>query len=172
MLVGDRPAAVALLEADGESEAELRGGELLLLGGALQQRPGEAHVSAGRYLELGDVKGPGGFLPLEEGRPRRSVGIDAADALVGRGDVEHDDVLAVVGEHSAEVADAHGCRPVDDELTDEVVVVADGRLLLVVGLLGRRAHAQTAASSGAAGSRRGKAVAATAAAMRSTAAET
>jgi hypothetical protein len=51
MLVGDHPAAVALLEADGESEAELRGGELLLVGGAVQQRPGEGHVRAGRHPE-------------------------------------------------------------------------------------------------------------------------
>ena len=75
--MGDRPAAVALLEADGESEAELRGGELLLVGGALQQRPGEAHVSTGRHHELGDVEGAGRSLPLEERKLCTPVGTDS-----------------------------------------------------------------------------------------------
>jgi hypothetical protein len=50
------------------------------------------------------------------------VGLDLAHPLVGRGDVEHDDVLGMVGKDAVEVAGADGRRPALDQLANLFLV--------------------------------------------------
>jgi hypothetical protein len=85
-------------------------------------RPGD--VRAGGHGLLDDLEHRTGTLPLGERRPDPAVGVEAAYAVVRWRDVEHDEVLGVVGEHAVQVPAVHGHRPPQHRVADGGLVVA------------------------------------------------
>jgi hypothetical protein len=77
-------------------------------------------------VEPDDLERRAADLPLEERRPRVAIGVDAADAVVRRRDVEHDDVLGVVDEHGVDVAGVDRLGPALDQGADLLFVVGHG----------------------------------------------
>src|SRR4051794_5421934 len=113
--MGYHPFAVLLPQAQGQSEPAFRGLGELLLGPAAQQCPGERCVLALGHVELDDVEHRAGGLPSEERRPRLAIALLAADPLVRRWNVEHDDVVSVSVEHRVEVPLVNGAGPGSDQ---------------------------------------------------------
>src|SRR5713226_2246897 len=142
VLMGDRPPAVDLAQADGEPQPLLRLALELLGRAALQQRERERDVRVGRDIQRLDLEHRAGRLPFEESRPGLTVGVDAADALLGRRDVEHDDAGGVVGEHGVHVAIVDGGGPALDQVADLMFVGHAGFLSWSVLTGGTRADAQ------------------------------
>src|SRR5262245_16708100 len=118
VLVGDRPPPVDLAQADGEPQPLVRIAFELLGRATPQQRERESNVLSCRDVERLDLERSAGRLPIEEGRPGLAVGVDAADALLGRRDVEHDDVGRVAGEHGGHVAVVYCRGPALDQVAD------------------------------------------------------
>src|SRR4051794_29456131 len=114
--MGYHPFAVLLPQAQGQSEPAFRGLGELLLGPAAQQCPGERCVLALGHVELDDVEHRAGGLPSEERRPRLAIALLAADPLVRRWNVEHDDVVSVSVEHRVELPLVNGAGPGSDQL--------------------------------------------------------
>lgn len=95
VLMPDYPPSTLAAQADGEAQPHVRLVNELLRLGTFQQRPGISDIGACSYLEFDDLE-ERTLLPLEEGRPGLAVGIQPADAVVGRRDIEHDDVVGVI----------------------------------------------------------------------------
>jgi hypothetical protein len=114
---------VLLAQADGEAQAVLGVvGQLLLLS-AVKQGVRIGDIVTRRDVQGHDLERSASQLPLEERRPALTVGVDAADALVGRRHVEHDDVLGMVGEHAVHVAAVHRLGPALDQGPDLLLVI-------------------------------------------------
>src|SRR3954453_18787687 len=114
--MGYHPFAVVVPPTQGQSQPAFRRLGELLLGPAAQQRPGERRVLALGHVELDDVEDRAGGLPSEERRPRLAIALFAADPLVRRWNVEHDDVVSVSVEHRVELPLVNGAGPGSDQL--------------------------------------------------------
>ena len=121
VLVADDPPIVLAAESDGQPQPVLRVLRQLVGRSAAQQRVRERHVASGRHLQRLDLEDRTLSLPGEERRPGVAVGVEAADALVRRRDVEHDDVGGVILEDRVQVTVVDGRRPPLDEPSDRLL---------------------------------------------------
>jgi hypothetical protein len=112
MLVGDAPGAVD--PAQSNRQPELKD---ILRRAAPHDCDGEGDVVAGRDFDVLDIEGVRRLVASEEEIPRLAVFIQSARLKRGR-DVEHDDMLIVVGENARIVVPADGIRPGVDQFSD------------------------------------------------------
>ena len=97
----DHPPAVLLAQAE-VSRRRWSGFAAFSSGCRSAAAPGEGDVLAGGDVELDDVERRPAPA-TRRSRPGVAVGVDAAHALVRRRDVEHHDVVGVVGQHRVQV---------------------------------------------------------------------
>jgi hypothetical protein len=122
VLVRDDPSTPLLVQPEREPEAVRWVIRELLRGSATQKGVGVGDLVAGRDVQGHDLKRGAPRLPIEERRPRLAVGVDAADAVVRRRNVEHLDVIRVVREDAIHVAGVHRLGPPLDQRPDLFLV--------------------------------------------------
>jgi hypothetical protein len=115
MLVRDHPPPAFLPQPDSEAKPVARVLPELVRGAAAEQGMGEGYILTGCHLELYDLKHRALRLPLEERWPRVAIRGNPAHAIRGRRDIEHHDVVGVIGEHAVDVARVDRLRPTLDQ---------------------------------------------------------
>jgi hypothetical protein len=90
-------------------------------------------------------------LPLEEWWPGVAVRGETTHAQLWRRDIEHNDLVGVVGEHDLEITFVHGPRPTMDEILDSSDLFSFGHASIVncpdsrPGPFPQRVHSSAAA---------------------------
>ena len=115
VFMGDDPAIAVPPQSDCQPEPVAWVALELLQRAATQQSVREGHVLPGGDVERDDLERCTVPLPGEEWGPGLAVGGDPAYAVFRRWHVEHDDVVAVIGENRIQVSAVHRTGPVLDE---------------------------------------------------------
>src|ERR687892_2503490 len=126
VFVRHEPPPVYLPQPDGEAQTVLSIRSQFLLSAAAQQRVREGDVFARGDFERDDLERSALLLPLEERRPRLTIGVDAPHAIVGWRNIEHHDVVGVIGQDTIHVTLVHRPRPTLDQCSDLRLVVPHG----------------------------------------------
>jgi hypothetical protein len=121
VLVRDHSAAIALAQADGKPHPVVRSRSNSA--GVPQRSRASANAASAPAVTPSASMSNTAPCACHSKKPGQvAVGVNATDALLGRWDVEHDDVIRVVGEHRGQVTHVDGRGPALDQVADLLFV--------------------------------------------------
>ncbi len=114
MFVHDAPPAIVFTKADGEAKRKRLAGAVRVDVDARSPRRGEGDLPAADDRHVVPIEGNRLLRPGEKRLPCRHVRVNPT-RLEGRWNIEHQDLVIVVGANRRQVLFAHSLRPSGDE---------------------------------------------------------